>query len=96
MRRVKATQALSRVPLYVDLDACPLIVRGSVTEQDANGKPKRTVDCTVLYFSAHNQTGAGLVEYVDETPEELFALPVIGEPVINIEKPKRTRSKRAA
>lgn len=73
MHRVKATQVQSRKSIYIDLDACPLIVRGSVTEK-IEGKPERTLECTVLYFAATTPQGGGLVEYVDETPEELFGM----------------------
>jgi len=72
MRRVKATQVQSHQPLYVDLDACPLIVRGTLHEK-IDGRPERTLECTWLYFSE------GLREAVNETPEELFALPDVSE-----------------
>lgn len=68
MRRVKATQVQSHQPVYVDLDACVLIARGQLNEE-IPGKAPRTLECTWLYF------GNGMREAVDETPEQLFALP---------------------
>lgn len=70
MRRVKITQVQSRLPVYVDLDACAIIARGTLVEE-APGQPKRTLECTWLYFTG------GMREAVDETPDELFALATI-------------------
>lgn len=73
MRRIKATQTRTGLPTFIDLDACPVIVRGEVNfAQDAPMKP-----CTLLYTGARHINGAGVIEYVEETPEELFALPVV-------------------
>lgn len=75
MRRVKATQVQSHQPLYVDLDACPLIVRGTLKEQ-IEGRPERVLECTWLFLAD------GLREAVNETPEELFALESAGQRLV--------------
>lgn len=80
MHRVKATQVQTLKPVYVDLDACPLVIRGSVVEQ-IPGKSERTLECTWLLFDGN------LRECVDETPEELFALPVVGTSVRSKKSP---------
>jgi hypothetical protein len=78
MHRIRATQVRGGGAVDIDLDEAGIVVRGNLNETDPKaGTVLKTYTCTIIYLRTLGANGTPLIEYVVETPDELYAAPEI-------------------